>query len=84
MTLTIQAIKAEGDGSIDRTSEETKIAEETSCRFFGDYSGIVPPLNLVQAKETILAIEADETNPLGVPIKVTLTRLHFQASQVLP
>ena len=83
MTLTIQAIKAEGDGSIDRTSEETKIAEETSCRFFGDYSGIVPPLNLVQAKETILAIEADETNPLGVPIKVTLTPLSSLTSATM-
>ena len=49
MKLAIGAIKAEGSGALDRTSEEKKFDEETSCRFFGDYSGIVPPLNLVQA-----------------------------------
>ena len=75
LKLAIVAIKAEGDGGIDRTSELKKFAEETSCEFFGDYPGIVPPLNLAQAKDTILEIEQDETNPLGVPIQVTLTPL---------
>ena len=77
MKLEISAIKAEGEGSINRTSEKKKFAEETTCEFFGDYSGIVPPLNLDQARETILAIEGNEneTNSLGVPIVVTLTPL---------
>ena len=75
MKLEISAIKAEGEGSINRTSENKKFAEETTCEFFGDYSGIVPPLNLDQARETILAIEGNETNSLGVPIVVTLTPL---------
>ena len=65
----------EGEGGIENEEEEKRFAEETSCEFFGDYSGIVPPLNLAQAKETIVAIEGDETNSLGVPIQVTLTPL---------
>ena len=73
--MAIKAINAEGEGSLNRTSENKKIAEETSCEFFGDYSGIVPPLNLDQAKETILKIAEDQTNTLGVPITVTLTPL---------
>ena len=75
MKLAIESLKTNGEGEIDRKAEEKKFAEETSCEFFGDYSGIVPPFNLVQAKETILAIEGDETNSLGVPITVTLTPL---------
>jgi len=75
LKLAIKAINAEGQGAIERTSEEKKFSEETSCQFFGDYSGIVPPLNLEQAKATIVAIETDKQNPLGVPIEVTLTPL---------
>ena len=73
MKLTISAIT--GEGGIDNNEVEKKFAEETTCEFFGDYSGIVPPLNLDQARETILAIEGNETNSLGVPIVVTLTPL---------
>merc|ERR1719507_454874 len=75
LKVAIKAIKAEGEGSLNRTSENKKLAQETSCDFYGDYSGIVPPLNLDQAKETILKIAEDQTNTLGVPITVTLTPL---------
>jgi len=75
LKVAIKAIKAEGEGSLNRTSEEKQLAQETSCDFYGDYSGIVPPLNLDQAKETILKIAEDQTNSLGVPITVTLTPL---------
>ena len=40
-------------------------------------------MNLEQANETIRAIEADETNPLGVPIKVTLTPLSSLTSAAM-
>ena len=83
MKLAIESLKTNGEGEIDRKAEEKKFAEETSCEFFGDYSGIVPPFNLVQAKETILAIEGDETNSLGVPIKVTLTPLTSLTSSAM-
>ena len=71
LKLAIQAIKAEG--------EENRFAEETSCEFFGDYSGMRPPLNLAQAKETMIGIEGDNV-PLDVPIHVTLTPLSFLTS----
>ena len=83
LKIAISAIRAEGEGEITRVGEEKKFDEETSCRFFGDYSGIVPPLNLVQARATILAIEKDESNPLGVPIKVTLTPLSSLTSAAM-
>ena len=66
--------KAEGEGGIAINSTEKKFAEETICKFFGDYPGIRPPLNLAQAKDTILEIERDYFS-LGVPIHVTLTPL---------
>merc|ERR1712012_600988 len=75
LKVAIEALKLDGEGSVERTSEEKKFDEETSCRFFGDYSGITPPLNLAQAKATMLAIATDDTNSLGVPITVTLTPL---------
>ena len=75
LKLAIKSINAEGEGGIDKKANNKKFAEETSCEFFGDYSGITPPLNLAQAKDTILEIEADDTNSLGVPIMVTLTPL---------
>ena len=62
LKITISAIKAEGEGKLDITNEMKKFAEDTSCEFFGDYSGITPPLTLAQAKDTILAIEGEETN----------------------
>ena len=65
----------EDEDGLDRTEEEKKFAEETICKFFGDYPGISPPLNLAQARDTILAIEGEETNSIGVPIQVTLTPL---------
>ena len=79
----MSAIKAEGEGEIKREGEDKKLDEETSCRFFGDYSGIVPPLNLEQARATILEIEKDDTNTLGVPIKVTLTPLSSLTSDAM-
>jgi len=72
--LAVRMMREDEDG-LDRTEEEKKFAEETICKFFGDYPGISPPLNLAQAKDTILEIEADDTNSLGVPIMVTLTPL---------
>ena len=83
LKITISAIKAEGEGKLDITNEMKKFAEDTSCEFFGDYSGITPPLTLAQAKDTILAIEGDETNSLGVPIKVTLTPLSSLTSAAM-
>jgi len=75
LKLAIQSINAEGEGGLDQASELKKFADKTRIRFFGDYSEITPPLNFAQVKDTILEIEQDETNPLGVPIKVTLTPL---------
>ena len=77
LKIAIDKITAEGEGgiAINSTEEERKFAEETMCKFFGDYPGIRPPLNLAQAKDTILEIERDDTNSLGVPIHVTLTPL---------
>ena len=77
------AIKAEGEGRIamDFTVEEKKITETTSCEFFGDYDGIIPPLNLERAKDTILGIEGDYT--IGVPIQVTLTPLSSLTSAAM-
>ena len=77
MKFAIKNIKTSGGGAIDHNSEEGKFAEEITCEFFGDYSGITPPLNLAQAKDTILEIEKDKDTPNsdGVPIKVTLTPL---------
>ena len=83
LKLAIKSINSEGEGGIDRTSELKKFAEETCCEFFGDYSGITPPLNLAQAKDTILEIERDDTNSLGVPIKVTLTPLSSLTSAAM-
>ena len=83
LKIAISAIRAEGEGEITRVGEEKKFDEETSCRFFGDYSGIVPPLSLAQAKETILAIEGDESNSLGVPIQVTLIPLSSLTSAAM-
>ena len=74
MYLAVRMMREDEDG-LDRTEEEKKFAEETICKFFGDYPGISPPLNLAQAKDTILEIEADDTTSLGVPIMVTLTPL---------
>jgi len=83
LKLAIMAIKAEGEGRIamDFTVEEKKITETTSCEFFGDYSGIIPPLNLERAKDTILGIEGDYT--IGVPIQVTLTPLSSLTSAAM-
>jgi len=83
LKLAIMAIKAEGEGRIamDFTVEEKKITETTSCEFFGDYDGIIPPLNLERAKDTILGIEGDYT--IGVPIQVTLTPLSSLTSAAM-
>ena len=75
LKLAIRKITPYGEGGVAINSTEKKFAEETMCKFFGDYPGISPPLNLAQAKDTILEIEADDTNSLGVPIHVTLTPL---------
>ena len=82
MKITIRAL-AEGEGKVDITKEMQEFAEETSCEFFGDYSGITPPLTLAQAKETILAIEGAESHSLGVPIQVTLTPLSSLTSAAM-
>ena len=76
LKLAISKITPYGEGgiAINSTEEERKFAEETMCKFFGDYPGIRPPLNLAQAKDTILEIERDYFS-LGVPIHVTLTPL---------
>merc|ERR550532_379492 len=74
---------ARREGGRELPEGEKRFAEETSCEFFGDYSGIVPPLTLAQAKETILAIEGDESHSLGVPIQVTLTPLSSLTSAAM-
>jgi len=76
----IAMIRGEG---VNESSDEKMFADETSCKFFGDYTEIIPPLTLAEAKDTFLAIEEDETNSLGVPISVTLTPLSSLTSSAV-
>lgn len=68
-----------GSGELTMTEEERKLSKNLSCKFFGDYKDISPPLNFDQARGMLTTL-TENGHGEPIPIRVTLTPINELSS----